>query len=260
MLQAILYVGHGSRMKEGNEQFIHFIHRLMEQNDAPIQQYAFLEKAAPTFLQSFQRCVEKGASVVTVVPIFLFSAGHVKNDLRSLIEEAKLAYPHVVILCSEPIGPDERVVNILVERLQEKGALLYGNKNDLDTRILLVGRGSSDKEQQADFLKVVLLFLERCPFFTVDYCFLAKAEPNFHEGLKLALKRKEKNVFVIPYLLFTGVLVKRMEAAIKQIRGQTEKNIVLTDFLGYHPNIIQIVNDRLKVAKEISYAELSVNA
>ena len=41
-MEAIVYISHGSRSKDWNEQFISFITETMEEKIAPIQAYGFL--------------------------------------------------------------------------------------------------------------------------------------------------------------------------------------------------------------------------
>lgn len=245
-MQAIIYVGHGSRVAKGNEQFIQFINKVEKRMTAPIQQIAFLEKAEPTLLDAIKTCVDKGATFITIVPVFLFSAGHVKIDLPEQVEKAKILYPHLTFSFTKPIGPDSKMINILLERLDDCTSPLSSVDSLADVSILLVGRGSSDLAQKRDFLKIRALLVENCPVQAVDYCFLAACEPNFIDGLNQAIKRSSHTVYVIPYLLFTGVLMKRMEKTIAEIRKRTNKHIVLTNYLGYHPKLVDIVTERVQ--------------
>ena len=61
-MKAVLYICHGSRIGEANEQAISFIHQVMKKVDIPIQEIGFLELTEPTIAGSFERCVKKGAT------------------------------------------------------------------------------------------------------------------------------------------------------------------------------------------------------
>ena len=61
-MEAVLYICHGSRIREASEQAISFIHQVMKKVNIPIQEIGFLELSEPTIAQSFERCVDKGAT------------------------------------------------------------------------------------------------------------------------------------------------------------------------------------------------------
>lgn len=243
-MEAIIYIGHGSRVAEGNEQFTQFIEKVKKRISTPIQEIAFLEKAEPTLLDAVDRCAKQGATIVTVVPVFLFAAGHVKIDLPEQLNKVNKIYPHITFSCTEPISPERSMVDILLERLVESRYPIHDNTALDDTTILIVGRGSSDISQKKDFLKIRAALEEKCSVQAVDYCFLAASDPSFIDGLKIALSRPARNVYVIPYLLFTGVLMHRMKKMIAEISANTNKNIVLTNSLGYHPKLVDIIVSR----------------
>lgn len=242
-----MYVGHGSRIAKGNEQVKQFIEKVRERVDIPIQELAFLEKAQPTVLEGIQRCIAQGATSINVIPIFLFAANHVKVDLPDEIAKGKQLFPDVTFSIGKEIGPDYAVIEMLVDRLQEKG-FSYNLKENKDVAVLLVGRGSSDEKARADFAKMVRFFSQTIPVKKVSYCFLAANTPLFKEELEKMVKENYSMVYVVPYLLFTGVLMKRMGHTIREYQKIMKKNIVLTNYLGYHPKLVDLIVDRTKLS------------
>lgn len=87
-MNAVLFVGHGSRDSEGNDEVRAFVESIGERTGQPIVETCFLEFEPPTVGAGIERCVERGATHIVVIPIMLFSAGHAKaahsgDDRRS---------------------------------------------------------------------------------------------------------------------------------------------------------------------------------
>ena len=67
-MQAILYVGHGTRLKKGVEEATQFIEEAKPYIDVAIQETAFLELVDPDIVEGVARCVEKGATNISLIP------------------------------------------------------------------------------------------------------------------------------------------------------------------------------------------------
>ena len=77
--------------------------------------------------------------------------------------------------------------------------------------VLLVGRGSSDPDVKRDLTRIGEMLEQRSPVKRVEVCFLTAAKPSFQESLEEAKRSGAKQVFVIPYLFFTGILMGKIE-------------------------------------------------
>ena len=92
-MKGIVYVGHGSRLQEGNEQFIHFIQSVMKERNERIQKIAFLELTKPTISDAVTETILEGATEIMIVPVLLFAAAHYKRDIPLEIAKMKNQYP-----------------------------------------------------------------------------------------------------------------------------------------------------------------------
>lgn len=250
-MEAVLYICHGSRVKEASDQAISFIKRCMERGEFPIQEYSFLELSEPTIEQAFLQCVQKGATVIHVIPVLLLTAAHAKIDIPEILVGLTKEYPEIKIRYGRPIGVHEKMVEIVVEKIK-KSPLSHTN----ELLVLLVGRGSSDPEVKRDLGNIAALVEAKLPGIAVKDCYLTAAAPSFIEGIEYANASSYKNILVIPYLLFTGILMKSMTKTIKEL-ADSQKIYELTPYLGYHPFIADILNERLKeVAEEDIYVSI----
>ncbi|MGP7816658.1 sirohydrochlorin chelatase [Niallia sp. 01092] len=238
-MQAVLYICHGSRIKEACDQAVSFIKKCMDNQSFPIQEYSFLELAEPTIEQAFQRCIEKGATTIHAVPVLLLTAAHAKKDIPEVLEKLAKEYPNTEIRYGSPIGVHDKMVEIVVEKIKQSS--VYNSK---DLLVLLVGRGSSDPDVKQDLGEIAALIESKLSGIRVQDCYLTAANPSFIDGLGIANASSHSNVLVLPYLLFTGILMNSMKKAIKEY-ADASKKYELASYLGYHPYIADILKERL---------------
>ncbi|MFP6334308.1 CbiX/SirB N-terminal domain-containing protein, partial [Bacillus subtilis] len=100
----VLYVSHGSRIKEATDEAISFIESVKQSIDIPLQEICFLELAQPDIQQGVEKLIAKGATEISVIPVLLLSAGHYFKDIPKEIDEIKTQYPEVTFTYGEPLG------------------------------------------------------------------------------------------------------------------------------------------------------------
>ncbi|MGN7470863.1 sirohydrochlorin chelatase [Brevibacillus sp. SAFN-007a] len=254
-MDAVLFVGHGSKDPEGNEEIRQFVASLAPELDVPIIETCFLEFARPDMLQGLHTCVARGATRVAVIPIILFSAGHAKIHIPAAIDEAKELYPHVQFIYGRPIGIHEEVIHILSARMAEAG-FASGEDHD-DLAVLVIGRGSSDADANSDLYKMSRLFWERYKARWVETAFMGVTYPLYDEGVERCLKLGAKRIVLLPYFLFTGVLMKRMSDQLEKFRQQyPEAQFELAEYFGFHPLLKEVMKDRIE---EALHGEVKLN-
>ncbi|KOO48549.1 sirohydrochlorin ferrochelatase [Priestia koreensis] len=238
-MKAILYVCHGTRVKEGEEQAKQFIERCKEEIDVSIQEVSFLELSSPTIEQGFRTCVEKGATEIVVIPILLLTAGHAKEDIPQELQQVQNKFPHINVKYGRPFGVHQKIIQLLLQRISETKKEIQS-----DARLLLVGRGSTDPDTKRDFSLIVEALKKESSFKDIDVCFLAATDPTFEEGLIKAKQSQNSQVFVVPYLLFTGVLMKGMQKTLKNYSDE-QQEFILSNYLGYHPLLEEVLHERV---------------
>ncbi|WP_379160464.1 precorrin-3B C(17)-methyltransferase [Paenibacillus sp. sgz5001063] len=288
---AVLLVGHGSRVEEGNEELRNFTRLLADRRPEYIMETCFIELSAPSISEGIDLCVRGGAVKVYVVPIILFAAGHSKLDIPMALDQAKLKYPDVEFIYGRPIGVQERAAEILLDRIagamalsrpiqtseqwaqsgditnnaivrahqshfahpdssnQETAAVLSEEKDqitDEDTIVLVMGRGGSDPDANSDLFKLTRLLWERTSFKSVEACFIAMAKPSLNAGLERCLALGARKIIVLPYLLFTGVLMRQFNETVNGFAAaHPEIEVEAGSYLGTHPLLSDMLIDRI---------------
>ncbi|WP_130859767.1 sirohydrochlorin chelatase [Gracilibacillus phocaeensis] len=243
-MEAVIYICHGSRVEQAKHESMQLLRRVKDQVDAPIQKGCFLELQEPNISDAVAKVVEQGATKIVVMPILLLTAGHAKRDIPKLIEQEHHKYPEVEFVYGKAIEVDDRMVDVLAERIDE---LPLQNLEHFE--MLLVGRGSSDPDILTDMEQLANMLQERYPNSSLEVCFLAAAKPKFEQLLQ-AKVNQSSSVIVIPYLLFTGLLDRGIKEYIASLNLGNDQQVLRTDYLGHHPNVVDVLVDRTKEAME----------
>lgn len=240
-MEAILYICHGSRVKEATKQAIDFIQVCMKKQENMIQEFCFLELARPTIEEAYSACVRRGATKINAIPVLLLTAAHAKQDIPEVLRQMKYQFPDVELNYGRPIGVSEKIVDLLEERLVETKQKITEN-----SLVLLVGRGSSDPDVKRDLRQIADLLEYRLPNTRVEDCYLTAASPIFTEALVREDASEINKIFIIPYLLFTGILMQSMQKKISEISITSKQEFVLCRYLGYHPKVEEVLLERIQ--------------
>lgn len=221
MKQAVLLIGHGSKDPKGNAEFEAFAKQAG-------MRYCMLDYVEPSLPSALAQLAEEGIRDLAVIPYFLFAGGHVKRDIPEIIDKARNLYPKMTIYLGQHLGLEKVLFEVCIERL---GEIKH-------RRVLLVGRGSLEQEAIADMAKVTenLRVLTGNPH--IDHCFIALAPPDLPTGIKINRGPSNRAPLVVPYFLFTGILVKRIR------RIAEEAGCEVRPHLGAHEKLIHLLHQR----------------
>jgi sirohydrochlorin cobaltochelatase len=244
----VLLIGHGSRDEEGNEEFRRFAEELSRNWTGRRIESCFLELAEPDIPSAVRRCWEMGARRVVAVPMILLAASHVKQEIPELLEEARVAHPGLEIVYGHNVGLHPRLLDLLDARYRETVA--DWTEGDPDgTAIVLLGRGSSDMDANGDLYKLGRILWERTGALTVEVCFAGITDPRLPEGVGRTIRLGARRVVVIPYFLFTGVLMKRMQHTLTSLQAEWPHiPMRMAPHFGLHPFLLEAVRDRIEEA------------
>lgn len=116
---AVLLIAHGSRRPEANADLARLAERVRARGEYPIVEIGYLELAEPTIPQGIARCVNQSAGKVLMMPYFLSAGSHVVDDLERFRKEAAAQHPEVMFRLCPPLGLHDRMVDLVMHRLEE---------------------------------------------------------------------------------------------------------------------------------------------
>ena len=118
-MKGILIVGHGSRAKETEATLETVLAMAKAKLPEMIIEYGFMEFSDKTVEKAVNALIEKGVKEIKVVPYFLFTGMHIKKDIPQMVAECVSGFPDVKVVMGEPLGVDERLADILADRIRD---------------------------------------------------------------------------------------------------------------------------------------------
>jgi sirohydrochlorin cobaltochelatase len=216
MSTGLLIVGHGSREARANEAFESMVAGYRTQLAPALAAevaHGYVELARPNVDEALAALARRHRRVV-VVPFFLFMVGHTKNDIPIALARARAtAAPGVELIAARALGIHDTLVDIAFARAAAAGVPQDGERARR-TALVMVGRGSSDPDANAEFYKLARLVAEGRGLGWLWPCFIGITSPLVPETLELAARARPERLVVVPYFLFDGRLGDRLRAEV----------------------------------------------
>ena len=208
----VLIIGHGSREPGANAEFEELVARFRAHRPDLLVAHGYVELARPTLAEGLAAlAADEDADEVVAVPLFLFAAGHVKNDLPLALEAARREFPRVRFSATRALGVHPTLIAVAVDRMR---SVLVPDVDSARTAVVLVGRGASDPDANGDFYKVARLFGEGQTFAWVAPAFIGIARPLFEDAMEVVARTRPEAIAVVPYFLFGGRLIDKLTAQV----------------------------------------------
>ena len=208
----LLLIGHGTRDPQGRQTFLDFAQAYQNLDHSRPVVPCFLELTTPTIHDGITQCLEQGYTDLSALPLLLFAARHNKFDITNELDHARQHYPQVQFSYGRHFGIHPRILQLWHQRLTALDTP-EANPHQIprsETVLLFVGRGSSDPDANGDVCKLARMVWEGSGYATVETCFIGITHPRLEEGFHRAMFYQPKRIIVLPYFLFTGVLVKKI--------------------------------------------------
>lgn len=248
---AIILLGHGTRDADGRAEYLALVDAIRAAAPVLVETgwLEFYGRGLPSIPDAIGLCAARGIRRAITVPMLLFHAGHAKADMPRQIAIGAARHPEVAIVPAEALGTHELLLEIAEERARaaEAGLLPCSRRR---TALLLVGRGTRDPEANAEHHRIARLLWERNDYAWVEPCFISLAFPCVPEGIRRCVALGARRVVVLPYLINTGTLVKRIgEQALAQRLWYPDVEIVVAGHLGVHPKLVELALLRAAAAE-----------
>jgi sirohydrochlorin cobaltochelatase len=246
----IMICGHGSRSEAAVEEFRSLAGRIAGRYpDDPVE-FGFLEFAQPIIRTGLDALIENGVSHIRAVPGMLFAAGHVKNDVASVLNDYAAMRNRdgmaLKIEFARDLGIDPKMLAAARARIEEAEAQAPAGISREETLLMVVGRGTSDPDANGNIAKIARMLGEGMGFGWSETCYSGVTFPLVAPGLEHAVRLGYRRIIVFPYFLFTGILVERIYGITDQIAAANpEMEFVKAPYLGDHELVIDTFVDRI---------------
>jgi len=255
-------LGHGTKDRDGRQTFLDFAKAYESLDSSRPVIPCFLELTTPTIQDGVDYCVERGYSEISALPILLFAARHNKFDVTNELDRARERHPQLKFHYGRHFGIAPSILDLWKERLAELDTPQYNphNISRAETVLLFVGRGSSDPDANGDVYKMARMLWEGSGYQTVETCFIGITHPRLDEGFRRARFYEPKRIIVLPYFLFTGVLVKKIfEATAQQQEQFPHFSMACLPEMGIQPQLLQVLRER-EVETQVGQVQMNCEA
>ncbi len=116
---AVILLGHGSRLKSANEPLLKMAQMICELLDGVRVYPAYLQLAEPSVAQSAVKAIGDGAKNIAVMPFFLFPGAHVLEDIPAELEKIAGENNHVKFTLCSHLGLHPKIAEAAAERIKE---------------------------------------------------------------------------------------------------------------------------------------------
>jgi len=238
---ALLLAAHGTRDPAGVAAFNALAERVggLAAGDGTRVAGGFIELSAPPLRAAVATLVNGTPANMVAVPMMLSAAGHAKGDIPAALARERTRHPGLSWTYARPLGPHPALIDLLAARI----AAVSGPGDA--PAVLLVGRGSTDPDANADVVKTTRLLWEGRDYPLAETAFVSLARPEVLEGLERCRLLGARQIVVARYFLFPGVLPDRVaEQAGQYAAAHPELDIRCADVLGDCDEIAALVYER----------------
>ena len=208
-------------------------------------EHGYLEFARPILRDGLDALREKGVTRILAIPAMLFAAGHAKNDIPSVLNTYS-AETGLTIDYGRELGVDRLMVAAAGARVQEALDAATEPVPLADTLLVVVGRGSSDPDANSNVAKVTRLLTEGFGFGWGETVYSGVTFPLVEPGLRHVVRLGYRRIVVVPYFLFSGVLVSRIRSHTDRV-AEDHPNIefLSAGYLGDHRLVLDTFRERV---------------
>lgn len=246
----VMVCGHGSRDEDAVRQFNQMAKGLETRLPRYAVESGFLEFATPVLNAGLDKLRDRGVKHILAIPGMLFAAGHAKNDIPTVLARYAQENQGLDIHYGRELGIDNKMIRAAGARVQEAMARADTRDGPVaphDTLLVVVGRGASDPDANANVAKITRLLWEGLGFGWGETAYSGVTFPLVTPCLETVAKLGFKRVLVFPYFLFTGILVKRIYDATDAVATHfPEVQFVKAGYLGDHSLVLDTFADRVQ--------------
>ena len=255
MKPPLLLAAHGTRDQAGVAAFNALAERVggLVAGDGTRVAGGFIELSPPPLREAVATLVNGTPAHMVAVPLMLSAAGHAKGDIPAALARERTRHPGLRWTYARPLGPHPWLVELLAARVAaavggggcQAGSWVRPPVASSAPAVLLVGRGSTDPDANADVVKTSRLLWEGRDYPLAETAFVSLARPGVLEGLERCRLLGARQVVVARYFLFPGVLPDRVaEQAGQYAAAHPELDIRCADVLGDCDEVAAVVYER----------------
>lgn len=247
---AVVIVGHGSREPAANAELQALVAAWAASRPGRAVTLGYVELAQPLVADALIAAAAHHQRVVAL-PLFLFAAGHVKNDLPLALDAARQAQPSTSFVAARSLGVHPSLAELTWARALAAAPALAEPDAAKKSALVIVGRGASDPDANGDFAKLTRLTGEGRGLGSCDPTFIGITRPLVDDTLERVARARPDRIVVVPYFLTAGRLLDKLRAQLEAFGARYPWiETTLASHLGADERLYQLMDERVTEALE----------
>lgn len=202
----------------------------------------FLELADPPAGEVLDELVARGCTRITVQPLLLLAAGHGKSDVPAIAIEGRDRHPGVEITFGSALG--------VVPELLAVAAANIKSVDGEGLPLLVIARGTSDPDANADAVKAARLLAEWTGARDVEVGFTGVTWPSVPEALDRVGRLGHERVALFFWFLANGKLIERAREQVQAFCETSKVEVLDAGYFGPDPGLVPVISQRRDEAIE----------
>jgi len=221
----LILIGHGSKLPHNRENLEKIAEILRKRAAFETVEISFMVRNNPTIPEAIETLAKKGVTKIVLIPAFIAQGVHTTQEIPEMIEmkekEPLLKERGIKLAYGEPLGPDERIAEIIEEKaLQALGQEAHEAKTITNayaipaSKRIITTSMSLIRQELGDSLETVPP--EHVP--VIERVVHTTADPEFAKLLVISEKAVEAGVSAIKGGAKIVTDVKMVKAGINEAR------------------------------------------
>lgn len=238
----LVIAGHGTRVNAGAQACAVLVEKVRTLLPGVRVEAGFVELTPPTIDAALDD-VLADASAAVVVPLMIGTGGHVRDDIPEAIDASKARRPDATVVYTRHLGSPAPMLAAVHARI----AAARGDWPVDQTDVVMVGRGCSLTDANADHVRLSRVLFETGGYHQVLSAFIQVARPSLPEILRQYYASGSRRIVVMPHFLFTGRLDQWVHEQVAAFQAaHLDAHVRVADVIGPCDELAQVVAQRYK--------------
>ena len=248
----LVIAGHGTRDPAGVAECLALVERVRSLLPGVRVEPGFVELTPPTIKQAVSSVLTDRADGVVVVPLMIGAGGHVRVDIPDAIAAARHDHGTARVAYGGHLGAPAPMVRAAWQRIDNA----RGNWDPSDVGLVVVGRGCSVTDANADHARLTRVLQEAGGYAHAVPAFIQVARPSVAEALDMACAVGHKRLLVMPHYLFPGRLTAWVRDAVAAWAiTHPDVEVRIAEPIGDCPELAEVVVARYRHAARTLVAQ-----
>lgn len=116
-MKAVILFAHGARDPEWARPFERLRDALLAASPGLVVELAYLELMQPDLAAAVAGLAARGATSISVAPVFMAQGGHLKRDLPAKVDEVRAKHPGIALTLQPAIGEAQAVIDAMARQI-----------------------------------------------------------------------------------------------------------------------------------------------